>query len=391
MVSTGFASGGRSDDRTVHRTLAVGRYMLDMGYRSMVLANVASIIIYRPPRVTVGKLFFVLFAIIFGGVAGALYLVSPVTIAIGMAVGLVIGFIPFIPSPPISLMITGCDGGAAIFESSDLKFLQRVKSFLDARINQDDLAMTGFFDFANSRFAPLRNEGSYEPPQQDDAFELNLDEEEPAPPPPPRARREEPVRRPEPAPRAPTPPPPPRKAPEPAEETVGPIDYDDGFGLDDLDLSADNIRSRPAPAAPAAPKAPEPKPAAPKERDLHDTTASGVRDAHFEDLGRSEEARASDIPAADGEPDPRAETLSPIDFSRVMPQLAHVRRFYDETLQDADAVDQLDTMIVLMEEGAVSKHSRQRILEIASTMQEQVETYPSIASIFAGIASRVRI
>lgn len=59
--------------------------------------------------------------------------------------------------------------------------------------------------------------------------------------------------------------------------------------------------------------------------------------------------------------------------------------------QDADAVDQLDTMIVLMEEGAVSQRSRRRILEIASTMQEQVETYPSIAAIFAGIASRVRI
>jgi hypothetical protein len=53
-------------------------------------------------------------------------------------------------------------------------------------------------------------------------------------------------------------------------------------------------------------------------------------------------------------------------------------------------VDQLDSMIVLMEEGAITPRSRLRIQEIATTMQAQVETYPSIASIFAGIASRVR-
>lgn len=163
MVSTSFASGGRGDDRTVHRTLAVGRYMLDMGYRSMVLANVSSIVIFQPPRVTVGKLFFALFAVLFGAAAGALFYGFSVTwILIGMIVGLVVGILPLIPKPPTSLMITGSDGGAAIFESNDLQFLQRAKAFLDARINQNDLAMTGFFDFTQSRFAPLRQEGEFE-------------------------------------------------------------------------------------------------------------------------------------------------------------------------------------------------------------------------------------
>ena len=46
MVSSSFASGGRGDDRSVHRTLAVGKHVLDMGYRSMVLDNVSSVLIF---------------------------------------------------------------------------------------------------------------------------------------------------------------------------------------------------------------------------------------------------------------------------------------------------------------------------------------------------------
>ena len=367
MVSSSFASGGRGDDRSVHRTLAVGKHVLDMGYRSMVLDNVSSVLSYQPPRVSVAKLFFALFALIFGALGGALYTISALWIAVGAVTGLVIGLLPLIPKPPTSLMITGSDGGAAVFESNDLQFLQRVKAFLDARINQNDLAMTGFFDFANSRYSSLHHEGTYVSPADDaaddayaddtyadDAYEEVVDT--------PAARRE------------PEAPPPPRRAPQPAPAPA----------------------ARPAAPAPAA-AAPVAKPAAEDDLDLaaddvtggkadiHATAANGARSAHFESLDGKKGGGSED------DDEPAEETLPPIDFTRVMPQLAHVRRFYDETLQDADAVDQLDTMIVLMEEGAITQHSRNRILEIASTMQEQVETYPSIASIFAGIASRVRV
>ena len=351
MVASSFTSGGRGDDRSVHRTLAVGRHVLDMGYRSMVLDNVSSVLIYQPPRVTVAKLFFMLFALIIGAIGGALYDVSAMWIAIGAAAGFVIGLIPFIPRPPTSLMITGSDGGAAVFESNDLQFLQRVKAFLDARINQNDLAMTGFFDFANSRYTSLHHEGTYATPEDDAADDAPAaapparHEPEPPPPPPPPRRVAEPA----PAPVRPAAPAPAPPVSKPAED-------------DDLDLAADDVTGRKA--------------------SIQSSAANGARSAHFEGLGTRNGDTKEDEPAE--------ETLPPIDFTRVMPQLAHVRRFYDETLQDADAVDQLDTMIVLMEEGAITKHSRTRILEIASTMQEQVETYPSIASIFAGIASRVR-
>lgn len=378
MVSSSFGPGGRGDDRSVHRTLAVGRHMLDMGYRSMVLANVSSILIYQPPRVTAAKLFFVLFATLAGAVAGALIDVSVTAVAIGAGCGLVAGLGPFIPKPPTSLMITGSDGGAAVFESNDMQFLQRAKAFLDARLNQDDLALTGFFDFANSRYSALQQEGTYsEQPLQQDAPAIAQRapvEEEiavAAPPPPRPAVRSAPAPKPAPT-AAATPPAPP---------------IDDPALDDEIDLSADNVsapKSEPKPAAKAEAKA---APKAETAKDLVDAlvanTANGARDAHFDALGGSGTARET------GDDVPDEDTLPPIDFTRVMPQLAHVRRFYDETLQDADAVDQLDTMIVLMEEGAITEHSRQRIREIAATMQTQVETYPSIASIFAGIATRV--
>ncbi|MCB1472129.1 MAG: hypothetical protein H6884_06410 [Rhodobiaceae bacterium] len=372
----------------MHRTLAVGRKILDMGYRSMVLANVSSILIYQPPRVNVAKLFFLLFAVIAGAIAGALYDVTTMAVATGACVGGLLGCLPFIAKPPTSLMITGSDGGAAVFESNDMQFLQRVKGFLDARINQEDLSMTGFFDFANSRYSALQYDGVYSGKADavapaagahDDSTYADDDmlagdvvpPARPVQPPPaetqPRAAQTWRAPAKEPAP-AREPAPPPVEIYEPAPEPEPEPEPDPAFaGLDTSSRTGH------------------------REDDIVTSVADGARAAHFEKLAEppDDADEETDLTGDVADEEPQESTLPPIDFTRVMPQLAHVRRFYDETLQDADAVDQLDTMIVLMEEGAITQRSRQRIREIAVTMQSQVETYPSIASIFAGIASRV--